>query len=264
MSRIEDAGHGGKDPGAVAKGNTEKVYTLEAAQYVARRLKEHGIQSDLTRNSDVTLDQTPRTNKVKGYKHCNSHHYNAGGGSGAEVLISIHANPTYANMVIDEFRKAGYPVRPKPVIQRKGANGKDYYYMHLLTGACETTIIEYDFVDGPQAEKIKNKAYREGMYECVIKAVCRFEGVTYKSVKKAEDPKPTPTTKTVFFTTGGYRGPALTKIHDLLIANNWWFEPIRNDGGALTFRIGGFAEGSEGAKRLETFLKENKYYYKIQ
>lgn len=52
--------------------------------------------------------------------------------------------------------------------------------MHRRTGACRTTIVEYDFVDGPQAAKLKDKKYREGMYECVIKAICRHEGVQYK------------------------------------------------------------------------------------
>src|SRR5690606_29360100 len=95
-----------------------------------------------------------------------------------------------------EFRKAGYPVRPRPVFFRKNkSNTGDYYYMHWDTGTTRTTIIEYDFVDGPQSEKIKDRSYREGMYECVIRAICRDEGVTYKpphaekvEAKKQDDP----------------------------------------------------------------------------
>lgn len=174
---INDAGHGGKDPGAVSKGNTEKVYTLEAELYVHKRLKEHGINNDVTRSSDVTLDENPRVNKVKNYKYCLSHHFNAGGGTGVEFIHSIYSDGKFEAILAEEFKKAGYPVRR--IFDRKGASG-DYYYMHRRTGSCRTTIIEYDFLDGANSEKIKNKKYREGMYECVVKAVCRQEGKTYK------------------------------------------------------------------------------------
>lgn len=191
MSWIQDAGHGGSDPGAVAKGNIEKVYTLEAALYVDKRLADHGIASDVTRASDVTLDEDPRVAKVRKYKKGNSHHFNAGGGSGVEVIVSQYSDQKFAKLVIDEFKKAGYPVRPRAIFTKKLSGGKDYYYMHRRTDNCHVNIIEYDFVDGPQADKIKDKAYREGMYECVVRATCRYDGVTYKAPgEKVVTPKP--------------------------------------------------------------------------
>ena len=51
--------------------------------------------------------------------------------------------------------------------------------MHRDTGSCKTTIVEYEFVDGLQSEKIKDKSYREGMYECVVRATCEFHGIKY-------------------------------------------------------------------------------------
>lgn len=179
---ILDAGHGGRDPGAVAKGNTEKVYTLEASLYINKRLLEHGIGSECTRYKDETLDEDQRVAKVKKFKKCMSNHLNAGGGSGIEVIHSIYSDGKFEHMLIGEFRAAGYPVRPRPVFFRSLPNNpkQDYYFMHRRTGNCRTTIIEYDFVDGPQSEKIKDQAYREGMYECVVRAICRDEGVVYK------------------------------------------------------------------------------------
>ncbi|WP_010677005.1 N-acetylmuramoyl-L-alanine amidase [Bacillus timonensis] len=195
MNWIQDAGHGGHDPGAVAKGNTEKVYTLEAALYVDRRLSELGIASDLTRSGDVSLNPEARTEKVKKYKKCISHHFNAGGGSGAETIHSIYSNGKFEQLIIEEFRKAGYPVRPKPVYNRTNSSRGDYYYMHRLTGNCRTTILEYEFVDGPQSEKIKDKSYREGMYECVVRVICREEGVSYKGPGPGQKPTPAPNPK---------------------------------------------------------------------
>lgn len=189
---INDAGHGGSDPGAVAKGNTEKVYTLEAALYVDKRLKDHGIKSTVTRSKDVTLDQGPRTRKVKDSraKRGFSHHFNAGGGEGAEFIKSIYSDGELEKLIAEEFKKAGYPLRPRTIFDKKGSNGKDYYYMHRETGATAITIIEYEFVDGDNAEKIKSKEYRHGMYESVVRAVCRFEKVPYQPL---EEPAKHPT-----------------------------------------------------------------------
>lgn len=176
---IQDAGHGGSDSGASANGNIEKEYTLEAALYVNKRLKELGLENDCTRTTDMTLSDTDRVNIVKKYKYCISHHFNAGGGSGVETIHSIYSDGKFENLVIDEFKKAGYPVRPTPVFSKKDSKGNDWYYMHRNTGSCKTTIVEYEFVDGLQSEKIKDKAYREGMYECVVRAVCEFHGIKY-------------------------------------------------------------------------------------
>jgi len=88
------------------------------------------------------------------------------------------------------FKKVGYPVRR--VFCKPGNNGKDYYFMHRETGSCRMTIVEYDFIDGPNAAKLKGKKYREGMYECVVRAVCREEGVSYKPVVQPPKPITTP------------------------------------------------------------------------
>jgi N-acetylmuramoyl-L-alanine amidase len=193
---IQDGGHGGEDPGACSKGNIEKVYTLEAATYVDKRLAEHGIKSDMTRSGDVTLDETPRTSKVKksGAKRCLSHHYNAGGGEGMELIHSIYSDGKFEKLIAEEFKKAGYPLRPNTIFSKKGKSGRDYYYMHRETGSVSTTIIEYEFVDGDNGEKIKSKEYRQGMYECVVRAVCRQEKVAYKPLSQPKPPIKKPVT----------------------------------------------------------------------
>ena len=177
---INDAGHGGIDSGATHNGNIEKVYTLEASLYVQNRLRELGLNTDVTRGKDITLTNEERTAIVSQYDYCISHHFNAGGGSGVECIHSIYADGKFEHSIINNFKDTGYPVRPTPVFSKRNSKGKDYYYMHRETGKCRVTIVEYDFVDGPQSEKIKDKEYREGMYECVIKAVCKRHGIEYK------------------------------------------------------------------------------------
>lgn len=77
---VVDAGHGGKDPGAIGpSGVMEKDITLAMAKRLALRLeKELGCQVVLTRDRDVYLALEERTaiaNRV-----------------GADLFISIHAN----------------------------------------------------------------------------------------------------------------------------------------------------------------------------
>ena len=187
---VQDGGHGGVDNGASHNGFVEKKYTLEASLYVNKRLKELGISSDVTREKDVSLPNNKRTSIVKKYDKCISHHFNAGGGHGVEVIHSIHSNGSFEKLIIDEFKKAGYPVRNTPIYTRRLPNNKnsDYYFMHRETGSTRTTILEYDFVDGKNNSKLKDKKYREGMYECLIKAICKEEGKKYVEPNtKSED-----------------------------------------------------------------------------
>lgn len=186
MQVINDAGHGGFDGGASAKGLIEKVLNLEASTYVNSRLNELGIKSTVTRSTDVPLrngnNNSERTNKVKnsGAKVCFSHHYNAGGGNGAEMIVSKYSDKKLATMIINEMKAIGHSIRPKSVFTRVSNNGNDYYYMHRETGSVETIIIEYDFLDNRNNDKIKDKAYREKLYESVVKASCKYFNITYK------------------------------------------------------------------------------------
>lgn len=77
---VVDAGHGGKDPGAVGKSGTlEKDVTLQMAKALAKELtRQIGCEVILTRSGDVYLPLEERTaiaNKV-----------------GADLFVSLHAN----------------------------------------------------------------------------------------------------------------------------------------------------------------------------
>jgi len=81
---VIDPGHGGVDRGTVfqngAKRVTEKDMTLAIAKLVTRKLKASGIQTVLTRSTDIEVPLAERTaiaNRI-----------------GADVFISIHMNST--------------------------------------------------------------------------------------------------------------------------------------------------------------------------
>lgn len=82
---VIDPGHGGSDPGAVANNIKEKDYNLLISKYMYNRFKELGIPVELTRDTDITLSPTDRTEKVQSFFGDGkdviviSNHLNAGG-----------------------------------------------------------------------------------------------------------------------------------------------------------------------------------------
>jgi len=76
---VIDAGHGGKDPGAVGyKGYREKVVVLQISQELKKILKARGYKVYMTRDSDKFIKLRNRT------KYANKRK--------ADIFISIHAN----------------------------------------------------------------------------------------------------------------------------------------------------------------------------
>jgi N-acetylmuramoyl-L-alanine amidase len=75
---VLDAGHGGKDPGAVANGLREKDINLKVALLMSNILKKQGLEVVLTRSTDVYLKLADRTN-IAVRKN-------------ADVFVSLHCN----------------------------------------------------------------------------------------------------------------------------------------------------------------------------
>jgi len=80
---VIDAGHGGKDPGAIGyKHYREKVIVLSVAKYLRDILKKRGFKVYMTRDKDYFVKLSNRT------KYANKKH--------ADIFISIHANAVSA------------------------------------------------------------------------------------------------------------------------------------------------------------------------
>lgn len=75
---VIDAGHGGRDPGAVNKNKYEKVAALAIAKKVGAKLKEKGCSVKYTRNCDKFVTLAERCKFSNDYI--------------ADAFISIHLN----------------------------------------------------------------------------------------------------------------------------------------------------------------------------
>ncbi len=57
---VIDAGHGGVDSGAVGSGIVEKDLTLKISKYIYDRLKDLGVDTKITRETDETIIPSDR------------------------------------------------------------------------------------------------------------------------------------------------------------------------------------------------------------
>nr|WP_278430442.1 N-acetylmuramoyl-L-alanine amidase [Brevibacillus laterosporus] len=132
-----------------------------------------------TRTTDTPLMPPQRTAAVKqsGAKFCISNHINAGRGEGVEAIHSIHACEELAKVLAQSVADCGQKFRK--AYSRQGNGSTDYYFMHRDTGAVDTTILEYGFIDNT-GDAARLKSNWETYAEAVVKAFCEYVGHPYK------------------------------------------------------------------------------------
>ena len=182
---VIDPGHGGADPGASGNNQYEKDYTLKISKYIYERLKELGIPVTLTRDTDITLSPTERTNKILSAYGDDpnviviSNHLNAGGGSGAEVIYALRNPSTLADSILRNIGLTGQKMRKTYQRTLPSDPSKDYYFIHRNTGKTEPLIVEYGFIDDTKANSdFLNNNYKE-LAEAVIKSILEYKGIPY-------------------------------------------------------------------------------------
>lgn len=188
---IVDAGHGGNDPGAVNGNIKEKDLTLQAAKYIDRRLKELGINSVLTRDTDEYLPREDRIRRINSITNNQpailiSNHINAGGGEGAEIVYALRNNSTLADITLQNIGEVGQLKRK--VYQRRLPENPnlDYYYILRESGQnTEPILIEYGFIDNVKDQnKLLN--YLDDYAEAVVKSVAEYTNTPYLEPNKQD------------------------------------------------------------------------------
>jgi len=84
-----DAGHGSRDPGAMARDLTEKELNLELARLLRDRLEAEGIRVLMTRSEHRTATLAERVRAVAGTRALLSLDHNASGNAGAPGRRSL-------------------------------------------------------------------------------------------------------------------------------------------------------------------------------
>jgi N-acetylmuramoyl-L-alanine amidase len=116
-----DAGHGGKDPGAVANGVQEKDINLRMARILGRSLQEQGFEVHFTRTTDKFLPLEERTAMANA--------------KNADLFISLHCN----------------------ALKDASVRGLEVYYLNLATDAQAVRVAARE--NGVSAKKISDMQF---------------------------------------------------------------------------------------------------------
>lgn len=177
-----DAGHGGRDPGAVGKNGTlEKNINLDIAKRVKAKLETYNLNVIMTRDNDTYVSLEDRViiaNKAKADYfisiHCNSAlNYNVYGSSVYIVRKGTIAE-TLGGHILGELVKRGQVNR--------GINEATYHV--LVKTTMPAVLVETDFISNEIIEKEMNKEeWREKIADGISEGIIKFLGLE-KEVEK--------------------------------------------------------------------------------
>lgn len=189
MSKIIclDAGHGGKDSGAIFGTRFEKNDNLKMAFAVKTELESQGFNVILTRESDKYVSLKERTDFANAKK--------------ADYFISIHRNAFQlqtasgvenwvykgtdsqtkkaAEFILDEIVKIG-------VQSNRGVKSGDFHVTReTIMAAC---LLELNFISNKRDNELYDEKFKN-YAKAICKGICRFFSFTYS--EKSEPVKPT-------------------------------------------------------------------------
>lgn len=195
-------GHGGSDPGAVANGIKESHANLDVAKACIDVLEAHGVDTMISRTSDVSEDLTVRIKECNAFKPdlAADIHHNAGGGDGAEVYHARNNSndDALAKNILDEIVKIGQNSRGLKT--KTTSSGADYFGF-IRQVNCPSVLVECAFLDNKNDVKIVDTlAERKKMGEAIAKGFLKTLGIAYKADAK----KPEPIKAETFLHSRGY------------------------------------------------------------
>lgn len=186
MKIVLDAGHGGKDSGAVGNGLQEKNLTLNIVKKIGNLLAEYkGVDIIYTRTDDRFIELSERAaiaNKAKADFFL-SVHINAGGGTGFESYVyngNVSAKTiAYQNVIHGEIVRAIGNVTDRG---KKRAN-----YAVLRETKMPAILTENLFIDNTNdAAKLKSEQFLLQIAHGHVEGIVKAFGLKKKSVANTQ------------------------------------------------------------------------------
>ncbi len=183
-----DAGHGGKDPGALGNGLKEKDITLAITKKVGNELKRHGIKVGYTRTTDKTVALNRRGPLANNFN--------------ADVFVSIHTNAfgksnaqgveTYSFPNSSKGRNLAKDIHNEVVkakLYTKNRGLKTANFAVLRQTRMAAALIETAFITNKADSKLlKNK--QNDFATAIVKGILKHLGIKYKTKKKPKNKSP--------------------------------------------------------------------------
>ncbi len=172
---VIDAGHGGKDPGAVGNGLEEKEVILDVSLRAQKLLENAGYQVLLTRSDDTFVELAERSAFANRHK--------------ADAFISVHANSatntqangteTYWNTTHSgpESKKLAEEIQ-KSLIQKLGTfdrGVKQGNFSVIRSATMPSVLVELAFISNKKdAEMMAKDDFRQKSAEAIVEGVLKF------------------------------------------------------------------------------------------
>lgn len=190
MKVFLDAGHGGKDPGALGNGMKEKDINLSVTLKVGNILANHGISVGYSRTTDVFLELVDRAKKANNF--------------GADIFVSIHCNAAEntAAQGVETYRypnstngaKLGKSIQDSIISNKlcsKNRGTKTANFAVLRLTNMPAALIEMGFITNKEDSLIlKNK--QNELAIAIAKGILNYLGITYKGGNNMAADKNTP------------------------------------------------------------------------
>lgn len=170
---VIDAGHGGRDPGAIGIGGLREAdVILPIALQVARQLEQQGIQVVLTRRDDYFVDLAPRVQIAKR--------------ANADLFISIHANamsgsrPDVNGIEVYHFGRGEDLARTIHASILQSVNIGDRgvrraRFFVLRNNPMPAVLVEVGFVTGAEdARKLSDPGFRSQMADAIARGILLY------------------------------------------------------------------------------------------
>lgn len=190
-----DAGHGGKDPGAIGVGGVHEAdINLKVAKYLQAELKRNGQTIKMCRTTDVTKELSERTTEANKWGadiycsiHCNA--FNDVSANGTETYVykrgyeaeriadKVHSQ---LMLVLNTRNRCLETVNGKKVNVIKEAN----FYV-LRKTSMPAFLVELAFVTNKEdCAKLVDDAIQKKCAIAICKGICTHLGITYKAEEK--------------------------------------------------------------------------------
>ena len=183
---VVDAGHGGKDSGAVRRfGPAEKVVTLDVARRLNRKLRESQFKTVMTRSSDVfvPLDQRVAIGNRQRNSIFVSVHFNDSRRRGIHGFETYYASP-YARSLAQRIQRK---LLTLPRATNRGVRTANFRV--LRNAVYPSVLVECGFLSNrKEGAQARSAAYREMLADKISEAIVeeRYGPGVYHAPPKPE------------------------------------------------------------------------------
>ena len=182
---VVDAGHGGKDSGAVRRSApAEKVVALDVAQRLNRKLRESQFRTVMTRSSDVfvPLDQRVAIGNRQDNSIFVSIHFNDSGRRGIHGFETYYASP-YARTLAQTIQRK---LLTLPGARNRGVRTANFRVVR--NAVYPSVLVELGFLSNrKEAAQARSAAYRERLADKIAEAIVeqRYGAGVYNAPPRA-------------------------------------------------------------------------------